>query len=582
MFKRYLLSAFALAAVIITGCSKDFLDRSPISEVSPNQYFKTQQDLEIYSNGFYTMLPNTGIYTDDTQSDNVDPQTISDLMAGRTIVQNDASAAGWTWTELRNINFFLENYNRAQISDSVKAHYAGIGRFFRAVFYFNKLMRFGDVPWYSTSLNAGSPELYKARDPRVLVVDSIIADLNFAVQHVYPTKNVSRITRWAALALKSRVCLYEGTYRKYHTSLGLGSSASALLDTAAATAFRLIKEGGYILYSTNNPGSDYGNLFTQEAANPSEVILSKVYDKTLALTHTANGVFTSATLGAPGLTKDMIDSYLTADGKPFSSVPGYNTMPFTAEVKNRDPRLAQTIRTPGYIRKSGGATLLPDFDNAPTGYQCIKWVMGTDQDGYQSNTNDIIIFRLAEVMLNYAEARAENGKLDQADVTLALDPIRKRAGLPLFQLNGLQADPILLAQYTQTTDPLILEVRRERRVELAMEGFRRNDLLRWQEGSALIKVFRGMYFPTLGYYDFNGDGTNDFGIFEDMPTPQLPNVEYVILKPNFKLTEGTKGNLIVHPNETKKFDEGRDYLFPLPINEMLLNPKLEQNPKWTK
>lgn len=579
-FHKLLFSALILASALIAGCNKDFLDRFPISEVSPNQYFKTQQDLEIYTNGFYPMLPGAGIYTDDTQSDNVDPQTISDLMAGRTIVQMDAAAAGWTWSDLRNINFFLENYGRAEIADSVKNHYAGIARFFRAWFYYNKLMRFGDVPWYSTSLNAGSPELYKARDPRVMVVDSIVADLDFASQHVLPAHNVSRITRWASLALLSRVCLFEGTYRKYHPSLGLQGTAERLLQRAAESARSVIAEGGYTLYSTGNPGTDYLNLFTLEAADPSEVILARVYDKTLELTHTANGVFTSATLGAPGLTKDMVNSYLAADGKPFSSVTGYNTLPFTEEVKNRDPRLAQTIRTPGYIRKSGGATLLPDLDNAPTGYQCIKWVMGTDQDGYQTNTNDLPVFRLAEVMLNYAEARAELGLLDQGDVSLALDPIRRRAGMPLFQLNGLQADPILLAQYTQTDDPLILEVRRERRVELAMEGFRRTDLLRWKEGPALAKVFRGMYFPSLGYYDFNGDGTEDFGIFEEMPAVQQPAVQYLILKPNFELTEGTKGNLIVHPNETKKFDEQKDYLFPLPVNEILLNPSLVQNPNW--
>jgi starch-binding outer membrane protein, SusD/RagB family len=558
-----------LIILLATACNK--LDRLPISEVSPNQYFKTQQDLEIYTNGFYTMLPGTTIYTDDTQSDDVDPLTISDLMAGRTIVQMDAKNAGWEWSELRNINFFLENYNRAQISDSAKSHYAGIARFFRAVFYYNKLIRFGDVPWYSTALNAGSPELYKARDSRTVVVDSIISDLNFASQHIYPTHNVSRITSWAALAFLSRVCLFEGTYRKYHTELNL--PFTDLLQKSATAARRVITEGGYTLYSTGNPKTDYLNLFTQENANTSEFILAKVYDKTLELTHTANGVFTSGTLGAPGLTKDFINNYLMADGQRLSS----ETLTFPEEVKNRDNRLAQTIRTPGYIRKSGGATLLPDFDNAPTGYQIIKFVMGTDQDGYQSNTNDLPIFRLAEVMLNYAEARAELNLLDQADVTLALDPIRRRAGMPLFQLNITQADPILLQQYTQTTNALILEIRRERRIELAMEGFRRNDMLRWKEGPAFAKVFKGMYFDHLGYYDFDGDGTNDFAILEDAPATELPGIQYVILKPKFTLNSG---NLIVHPNETKKFDEAKDYLFPLPVNEILLNPNLVQNPNW--
>ncbi|WP_217603258.1 RagB/SusD family nutrient uptake outer membrane protein [Chitinophaga sp. GbtcB8] len=573
--KKFLI---ILGLAALCACKKNFLGRSPLSDITAPAFFNTEKDLDLYVNSFYADLPGTGIYSDDISSDNVEPGVISDLIAGRLVVPTDAAAADWTWTSLRNVNYFLAHYNKADVADSVKAHYAGIARFFRAFFYFRKMQRFGDVPWYSQPLEANSQELYKGRDPRKLVTDSILADLDYAAAHVKAAKNVSRITKWAALALKARVCVFEGSYRIYHTELGL-SDGSQLLQQGIAAAQQIMQSGTYKLYSTGKPESDYINLFSADAANTDEYILARVYDRTLTKTHQANGQFLVPTLSAPGLTKSLINSYLMKDGTPFSSQPGYATMPYWEEVKNRDPRLSQTIRTPGYKRIGTTATLVPDYSNAMTGYQCVKFVTGTDQDGNNTNSNDLPVFRYAEVLLNYAEAKAELKQFTQADADLSINQLRTRVGMPAMQVATLTADPLLQAQYN-ITDAVILEVRRERRVELAMEGFRYQDVLRWKRGPLLAENFKGAYFPGVGIYDLDGDGKNDLAIVNTMPANPDKTLQYLSLQPDHALSEGTSGNIIAHPSANKKFVDPKQYLYPLPRTELLLNTNLTQNPGW--
>lgn len=573
--KRILI---VLSVLALAACKKDFLDRQPISDIAPGSFFNNEKDLTLYTNSFYAMLPGTDIYSNDISSDNVEPAVIGDVVAGRTIVQTDAASAQWTWSDLRNVNYFLANYGRAAVSDSIKAHYGGVARFFRALFYFSKVQRFGDVPWYSQPLEANSAELYKGRDTRTLVMDSIIADLDYAAANIKTAKNTSRVTKWAALAMKARVCLFEGTYRIYHPEIKAGG-AEELLQKSVDAAQQVMQSGLYKLYSTNNPAVDYVNLFSADVANADEYILARIYDRTLTKTHGANGQFLTSTLSAPGLTKPLINSYLMNDGTPFSAQPGYATMPYWEEIKNRDPRLAQTIRTPGYKRINTTTTLVPDYANAMTGYQCIKFVTGTDQDGNNSNSNDLPVFRFAEVLLNYAEAKAELHQFSQADADISVNLIRKRAGMPAMQVATLTVDPLLQAEYN-ITDPIILEVRRERRVELAMEGFRYQDLMRWKRGPLLAQEFKGAYFPGVGIYDLDGDGKNDLAIVLTKPTTPDKTLQYFALQPDRALSDGDKGNLVIHPGAVKRFDDPKHYLFPLPLTELLLNTNLVQNAGW--
>ncbi len=565
----------------LSACNDDFLERYPLDEISPQTFFQTEAELNTYINSLYAYLPGTNIYSKDFSSDNVEKKSYDQIVAGQHTVETDAGSAGWTWGYLRNVNFFLANYNKNEELDvEVKNHYAGIARFFRAWFYFDKVKRFGDVPWYDQPLEAGDEELFKARDSRDFVIGKVLEDLDFAIANIRELTPSMTINKWVALALKARVTLHEGTFCKYH---GL-PNAEAYLGKAREAAKQLMDADVYSLYSTGNPDKDYQELFLKEDADPNEVILARVFEAGLETFHTGTNQFISSTLSAPGLTKSMVNTYLMADGTPFTAQQGVDTMQFYFETQNRDPRLAQTIRTPGYTRIGGAETLVPDFNNARTGYQIIKYVLDDYYDiNYNISTNDLPIFRYAEILLIYAEAKAELGELNQGDLDASVNLIRRRVGMPDMVLAELSVDPVLKAQYPNVSgaqEAAILEIRRERRVELILEGFRYDDLMRWKVGELMAEMFMGMYFPSDGAHDLDQDGKIDVVILEELPEDRLPDVQYWKLGEAFVLSEGDKGNLIVHPTIAKVFNESQHYFFPLPRTELLLNPNLSQNPGW--
>ncbi|HET9984451.1 MAG TPA: RagB/SusD family nutrient uptake outer membrane protein [Longimicrobiales bacterium] len=568
-----------VVAVLLAGCDDPFMDRFPEDRPSTQTYFKTKDELATYVYGLYSYLPGSDVYTGDFQSDNVEQKNYNRVVAGQQAVETDAGAAGWTWDYLRRVNVFLENYQRADVPPEVAAHYAGVARFFRAWFYFDKVKRFGDVPWYSGTLQPGDSALYKGRDPRTLVMDSVLADLNYAGEHVNVSAAPGEINRWAALALKARVALHEGTYRRYH---GL-DGADRFLQEAADAAKRVIDGGVYRIYGTGHADTDYRDLFLASGATGGEVILAHAYSTTLDLRHPANGTFITGTLGAPGLTRSLVDTYLTKDGKPFTDVPGHDTLSFYSETRNRDPRLAQTMRTPGYTRIGGTTQLVPDFDVSRTGYQPIKFVASTAYDTYNTNDNHIPVLRFGEVLLDFAEARAELGQLTQGDLDLTINRLRDRVGMPHMDLGSLSADPVLAAQYPNVTGAqraAILEIRRERRVELAMEGRRYDDLMRWKAGALLVRPFDGMYFPGKGEFDLDHNGTVDVAIVDAVPAQKKSGVQYLVLGDAFVLSQGDRGRVRPHPDLVKVFDESKHYLWPLPLTELLLNKQLVQNPGW--
>ena len=255
-------------------------------------------------------------------------------------------------------------------------------------------------------------------------------------------------------------------------------------------------------------------------------------------------------------------------------------MTWYEECQNRDLRLYQTVRTPGYTRIGGKTKLLPDFDKAATGYQMIKWVTGTSDDAYNGSVNAASIFRYSEVLLNYAEARAELGVLTQEDIDKTVNLTRQRGGLPKMVLSSLDIDPAQQKLYPGVNSAAILEIRRERRVELVMEGLRWDDLMRWKRGPLLAQRFRGMYFKNLGVQDLDGDGVDDFAILNSAPAKKESGITYLILDSSRMLSNGSSGYIIAQPTTLKSFDEERDYLYPIPTNELVNNKQLEQNPNW--
>ncbi|RGO26289.1 RagB/SusD family nutrient uptake outer membrane protein [Bacteroides faecis] len=553
---KYLIQSILVAVTLLTVSCNDYLDRFPKDSFSEPTFFKTENDLIYYANQFYGSLPVQRM-DNDNNSDNMVPQNINTFLAGTYTVPG--SGGGWAsgdWANIRSCNYFLEHYSRAETS--FKERYAGEVRFFRALFYWYKVVNFGDVPLLLKALDDNSEELYGPREKREKVMDEVVLeDLKFAVANL-PEKNqaaAGRLHKDAARALMSRICLWEGTYRKYRNIEG----ADTYLD-ACVKASEELMDAGYDIYSTGNTDEDYRNLFIQKdlRSNP-EAIFYRAYitDKN---THNYTR---QASENNTGMSKDFVDSYLFLDdGKPIglTSHPYDDSTP-AKECEGRDPRYTQTIATPGFIMT------LPDLAvNLPaigtsrtsTGYWNIK---GRSSDLAQFNTDksdlDLFIFRYAEVLLNYAEAKYElTGSLTIAELDKSINLIRDRVGMPHLTTNP-DADPNAV-NYGYTVAPLLYEIRRERRIELVGEGFRFNDIIRWKAGKLIegVKTIRGMKLTDeLRSQYADPSSLNNIAVDDDY---------YIIVYPSIATT--------------RKWND-KSYLYPLPTDEKD-RCHYEQNPGW--
>lgn len=595
--KLFILAIATVAAIGLTSCDDD-LDLTPKDRVTETDYFNTETDLQMFTNPFYNNILKDEIYK--KQSDVLVRRDLSAEMRGGTdrVIPNKGGG-GWSWTDLRRMNTLIDRADQCPDKAAV-LKYVGLTRFFRAYFYFEKIKRFGDVPWYDVELGSADAALYNPRDSREFIMTKMIEDIDFAIQNL-PEKSAERsapyrATRYAAMALKARFCLFEGTYRKYHNLQLDGHDYNYYLEQSAAAAKMLIDSHQYKLYSTGKPDVDYVNLFASENANTDEYILAIKYDYAMNIRHNATAHAVMPTQGSPGLTRKMVNMYLMKDGSRFTDRQGWEEMFFTEETKDRDPRLSQTIRTPGYQRIGQTAVLAPDLSSTVTGYQIAKFVQNPDDYSGQVNRADMSacdlpVFRYAEVLLNYAEAKAEAGTLTQQDLDISINEIRKRAGMPDMKLASSNAnpDPYMSSPITGFSNVtgnnmgVILEIRRERAVELAVEGFRWNDLMRWKAGSCINQDITGMYFPGPGEYDLTGDGVPDIILYaEDAAKPSAPTgVALYQINKDIKLSEGNKGYLNPHRDVVRTpFNENRDYLYPIPAADRSLNHNLTQNPGW--
>lgn len=572
----YIICLLAAAALAVS--CEDFLVRTPKDKVTPETYFTDETDCELYTNEFYLIFPGaSSVYGE--SADYIYTTTVSDVARGTRLVPSSSSL--WNWDRLRDINFFLEHAD--QCADlAVRNRYIALSRFFRAYFYFDKIRYYGDVPWIDRTFTAQDEGLYNGRDDRKYVFTRMLEDIDFAIEHLWTTKSAYTVTKWTALALKSRMCLFEGTFRKYHGIEGWEEVLEAGVD--ASTKF--IKESGYSIYTGGS--EPYRSLFSSQSANTTEVILARAYNSSLGLVHDVNGFFTSPTMGRSGLAKDVVNMYLMADGTRFTDKPGYETMTFIEETASRDPRLAQSIRTPGYTRLGSTAKSAPNFAACITGYQITKYVCAAQFDSYNSSENDMPMFRTAEVYLNHAESLAELGTLTQTELDRSINKIRGRVGMPSLDLEAANSnpDPYLsdpVTGYTGVTGPnagVILEIRRERTVELLSEGFRYWDLMRWKAGKRFERPYYGMYFPSAGSYDLDSDGSTDLVIYSGTKPDEKEGVVYMSLS-EANLSEKTSGYLTIHSDIERNWNEDRDYLYPIPTDEITLTyGNIKQNPNW--
>ena len=311
-----------LAGFILSGCDK-MLDVYPKDRMSPETFFKSEKELQAFGMNFYEMLPGgASLYIED--DDTYIQMGLVDEQKGTRTIPN--SGGGWSWGALRNVNTMLSYLGNCSDA-AVRARYEGFARFFRAWYYFGMLKRFGDVPWYDQPVGSADTEaLNRPRDSREFILGKMLEDLDCAIENLPSTKSAYEITKWTAMALKSRVLLFEGTFRKYHTEFEYGAGAHDwqwYLDECARVSEAFLSTSGYTLHTAGGAKKAYYSLFTTADAieNTDEVILARNYNTAYNVVHDATGLMHASTRGRYGMTRKLVASYLMADGSRFPGQP---------------------------------------------------------------------------------------------------------------------------------------------------------------------------------------------------------------------------------------------------------------------
>jgi hypothetical protein len=595
--KKYIIKlSLVVFVTLLFSCSDELLERYPLDEISNETFWNTENDLMVYNNSIYDLARNDddvpilmahddafdshryGIWYLDEFADNIAPRhsrhtRYQEVRAGKHQIASGEQWYGWSnngWAFLRAVNVFFDNYGKALengVEEKVVNQYVGEASLFRGWFFADKISKFGRAPLVLKELNIDSEELYAPLNSREEVMAQVKKDLDFACQWL-PNDwgdggGPGRLNRWAALAVKSRVCLFEGTWRKYHG----GADAEMWLQAAADAAKEIMDDGPYSLYSTGDPENDYQAIhkIKSDLSGVSEVMYWRRYQL---------GVFTNHVQSYHrgyngGATKSFVEDYLCTDGLPITLSSEYKGDATLLDVfENRDPRLRQTILHPDdrdrwswnngdknrtYPRVSGmgGQT-------SETGYSiCKVYEPTTAHATYNTSDTPAIILRFGEVLLNYAEAMAELGKLDQAGLDMSINLLRDRVGMP-----HLTMDPPMDPRYASDgVSSLIVEIRRERRIELFMEGFRYDDIRRWKQGKKMLIPDMGLRWDDAmkAVIDPEGKAT--------VKTSDVNGIPYIDV---YKGTDWA----------VPEFNESKHYLWPIPLSAISQNTNITQTPGW--
>lgn len=564
----YGLSSFiampALAS-LLTGCSKDFLDRQPLDAITDVSFWETEAQLKLAVNGCYAFLKGKSETLQDSYvdlercADNIIYPPLSDYLSISTgnfdynlpVINNE-----WVkqYSGIRRCNHFLENYEKAQgVKPDLLSRYAAEVRFLRAHYYSFLIMLFGDVPLITKTLDLGDPEIMGVQTPRAEVLSFVLQELDAAAPSLPTTYTVleagrlvdlGRITRGAALGWKAKIALF---FQKW--------------DVAEAAAKAVMNLGVYSLYSNGNTATSYKELFTHKgkinnAANK-ETILARPYLANVSEHNLSRESWVPDQVSRFSITKSLVDAYLCSDGKPIDKSALYSENTYAAIFQNRDPRMIQTVLSPGtpwegkddgdQDANPGAIFNLPKWDAdkrgtvTGTGYYNLKYVEPTAVGVYNKDANDIHLLRYAEILLTYAEARLEQGTLTQADLDDTINKLRTRVGMIHMKIADLSAWGM----------DLRTEIRRERRIELALEGHRYFDVLRWKQGSLLAEDVKGIKKSIVPAY----------------------NQVYIAT-----IQTDAQGYLII--NSGRKFIEPKNYLWPVPLPQKDLNSNLIQPDGW--
>ena len=619
MKMKYISIMTMFASVsLLSGCS-DFLEKYPQDAMSDQDYFTKDTDLEYYMNGLYG-----GILRSANSYKWSNLNTANDDWAGNspseTLMQHStsglASETSNTWNNaydyIRKVNYFLENAYRVPDMGKIGKHYLGEGYYCRAVKYFDLLQTFGGVPYISKVLNVDSEELYTPRSSRKEIAEKIIADLDSAILYCdwkgEGEASAGRINKEAALVMQSWVALYEGSWEYYHGKKGSkfqvqGSDGSVFLKKGIEAGEQLIEKYGSNIYrgSSENEYFDYFNQSDYEKIQGA--FLYKVYSRSLGIINNWGRSYAEGVNA--GLTKSAIDAYVMSDGKPIEvSTVILDNQTMNELCLKKDPRLSQTIWYPAKGRfidylgavdhayKTSYPGLIQNQQRNPayTGFRIWK---GTSFDPAEIDNGEVddLILRYEEGLLNYVEAKAILGLVTQDDLDKTINVIRSRVNLPnmsLSEVNGWNIDYDKRNGYDPSAPNIVNEIRRERRVELMLEGLRFMDIKRW---AMLDDVFNG-WKPVGAYaqeyvdYWNNPDRLAADGF--DWKSPKEVKLEKGInydtigdyINPFFK-----HADFQLNSGRGYYVDPDRDYLSSIPREEITLyknkgNVTLEQNPGW--
>lgn len=582
-----LFKYIAIAGLLsFSSCSKDFLGddflkKDPLDQLTDPAFWSSENNIRTYTFGFYnSYFKGYGqgfawgtYFSGQFINDDAAPLSPNENVITEFVQNIPTSGGGWSpalptnqtptgvssyYSRIRKANHFIASVPKAQLAEEVQNHWLGIGRFFRGLEYANFVNAFGDIPYVDHVLTEDDPELYRPRDSRVFVMDKVLEDFKFAAQHVRKSDGPAQqsVNKYVVLAYMSRVFLFEGTWLKYHNKNE--AKSKEYLEAAKWAAEEIINSGAYSI-STN-----YRNLFSSETLKGnSEIILFKEY---------AEGVLQHSLMSynnlepQAGISKNAIDNYLLSDGLPIRLSPLYKGDKSVSEaLANRDGRLAQTV-----VPQLRMLNTLSNY--AFSGYSVQKFLNESLKNlpvgSGQLNITDAPIIRYGEVLMNYAEAAAELGVLDQVALDKSINVLRSRngVGLPKLQVIGIQPavngvaydDPARDA----TVSSLLWEVRRERRSELIFEGLRLNDLRRWKK---------------LEYADTDKNPTINRGAY-------IVKANYSSEQLNGIAIDGNQEGYIIPSSVNKRQVVDKYYLDPIPIDQISLykskGVELAQNPGW--
>ena len=594
-----------------SGCmNNDFLERYPLGSPTAETVFKSYDNFKTYAWGLYETFPALGY--GETNTDNISYNSTrgsgeTDWIRGIVVPPSKTDNTPWAqYSFIRRTNLMLDHIETSDMTETERNHWRSVGYFFRSYRYLTLLSAYGGVPWIDHVLADDETDIiYGERDSRDVIANHILEDLQYAEQNINQDGDgANTINRVVVQTLLSRFCLFEGTWRKYH---GLQDAEKFLRECKRASE--------EVLKVYPNVHSNYDDLFNSLSLNGmTGIILYKAYANDANVVH-ATSIGGTTAQSFYNVTRDMVDSYLCSDGKPrWTSQIFLGDKDMYDEFSNRDHRLWLHVTPPYVVDRSESTTAWdnkwkftdnpkdrsfidsinlivpaerqktlpfrqgydggilgenPHYDFFLNGQPWYKSAFGYNNWKYfntylsmgsqRNEETDMPIFRVEEVMLNYAEAMVELGEFSQSVADMTINKIRSRANVPSMIVSQINesfdpkrdlGDSRYAGDYA--VSPLLWEVRRERRIELFSENFRFDDLRRWKKCHYAMKKKLGQYVRK-----------------SDFPAGTAVTID----------GGADEGYLEFHPDPNKLWPDYY-YLYPIPLNQMVLNPNIKQNPGW--